>query len=223
MIEIKIEQRVFTLPLNWEEVTFKKFIDIIQVQQDTLNSELDVYVKILTSLSGEKEFDQALRSMDFEDFSQLKTYFSWITEDLDSDKYKSKEEVFLIDGEKWKLKNDLHTLNVGEMVSLEMMVRDNKLDLTPYEIAFGVLFRRVDEDGNELPFKAEDMVKIIIDYSDKIFVTDIIGKLAFFFDGEKTSSTKNSKVSFQILEKKANTLECQNKKSPNTKQRKKKI
>lgn len=223
MIEIKIEQRVFTLPLNWEEVTFKKFIDIIQVQQDTLNSELDVYVKILTSLSGEKEFDKALRSMDFEDFSQLKTYFSWITEDLDSDKYKSKEEVFLIDGEKWKLKNDLHTLNVGEMVSLEMMVRDNKLDLTPYEIAFGVLFRRVDENGNELPFKAEDMVKIIMDYSDKIFVTDIIGKLAFFFDGEKTSSTKNSKVSFQILEKKANTLGCQNKKSPSTKQRKKKI
>lgn len=202
MIEIRFENKTFTLPVDWDEVTFKQFIGIITVQQDELNSELEMFVKVLTSLSGDKELADYLNKMSMEDFNNLKEYFSWLSEEFDSNKYKSDKKFFEIDGEKWKLKDNFNKLSVGEMVSLEIMIKDNKLDLNPYEIAFGILFRRVDENGNELPFNADDMINIILKHSEKIYVTDVISQLDFFLDGGQTSTTKNSQVSFQVLEKK---------------------
>lgn len=202
MIEIKFENKTFTLPVGWDEVTFKQFIGIITVQQDELNSELETFVKILTALSGDKTLTAYLNQMSIDDFNSLREYFNWLSDEFDSKKYKSKNKFFDIDGEKWKIKEDFNKLSVGEMVSLELMIKDNKLDLNPYEIAFGILFRKVDENGKELPFNADEMINIILNHSEKIYVTDVISQLDFFLDGGKISTTKNSQVSFQVLEKK---------------------
>lgn len=222
MIEVRIDEKVFTLPGDWEEVTFKRFIGLISIQEDGMNSELEIFVKALTALSGDLSFGAYLNKMSIDDFNNLKEYFNWITEEFDSKKYKSETNLFDIDGQKWKIKDNFSKLSVGEMVSLELMLKDKKMDLTPYEIAFGVLFRRIDAQGNEVAFNADDMVNIILNYSDDIYVTDVISKLDFFLSGENASTTKNSAVSFQVLEKKTSTLGCQTKKLPSTRQKKKK-
>jgi len=222
MIEVRIENKVFELPSDWEEVTFKRFIGLTSIQEDGMNSELEIFVKALTALSGDKSFSNYLNKMSIDDFNTLKDYFNWIAEDFDSQKYKSETNIFEIHGEKWKLKDNFNKLSVGEMVSLELMLKDKKMDLSPYEIAFGILFRRVDDQGNEVAFNVDDMIKIILNYSDEIYVTDVISKLDFFLSGENASTTKSSAVSFQVLEKKTSTLGCQTKKLPNTRQKKKK-
>lgn len=201
MIEIKIENKKFTLPIDWTEVTFKQFINIISVQNDNLNSEIESFVKILTALSDDKTMTEYLNQMSIDDFNKLKGYFNWLFDDFDPKKHKSNKKFFEIDGEKWKIKEDFNKLSVGEMVSLEIMIKDSKLDLTPYEIAFGILFRKVDENGKEEKFNADDMINIILNHSNKIYVTDVINQLDFFLDGDQTSTTKNSQVSFQVLEK----------------------
>jgi hypothetical protein len=216
MIEIRKEGKVFTLPSVWEEITFKQFIHLINTTQDEYYSDVDAIVKVLTSLSGDKAFEGVLNRMYVEEFNLVREHFSWLFEEVDPDKYKGRENLFIIDGQRFALKQDYNKINVGEFSSIQMLLKDKNIDLNPYEVALAVLFRKLDDEGNLMDFNPDDIVKIVNEYSERIYITDVISSLDFFFDGEKSSSKTSADFLKVVETPRMNMSECHPKKSKST-------
>lgn len=203
MLKIKIESNEFIMPSEWAEVSLKNYIDIVSTSEDKNNSELDIFIKTLALLCEDKMFIKCANEMNIEDFKQIQEAFKWIQ--LDPPAPKSKQKHFLIGKEKWTIKEDFNKLTVGESISVEIMLKDKKLDLSPLEIAFGVLFRRVKDDGTVEAFNPDNINLIINEHSKVIKVTDVYNVITFFLNKEKRP-LEISKVSLtQVANQKTNT------------------
>ncbi len=192
MITIKIGKEEFELPEKWEEVTLGQFVDIANIKADQYG-ETEKAVKILGILSRTNKED-VWKSLELDQFNEVLNEFKW----LDETPKPIKKNEWIIGDVKFGIKTDFTKLNTGEMISLETLLKDNKTDLQPIEIAFGVLFREKNEDGSLKEFNADTMLEIIQFLKDNVLICEIIGVTAFFLNGEKSSITKTSKVSFQI-------------------------
>ena len=214
MLRLKLDTQEFTFPSAWEEVTFRQFIDIINIKQDTFNSQIDGFVKVIGTLSDTSAVE-AVRKLSITDFYTLRTYFEWLnTDPKESDSQKKKKATFKIGDETWTIKDNFQNLTVGEAVSLEILLQDKALDLNPMEIAFGILFRRLDPvTGSPITFNGDDLNKIIKEHSKKIFITDVFSIISFFLRGDKTSTTKLTQVCLSPNQKKANTQPKKKKKT----------
>lgn len=195
MIKLNIEQKEYKIASEWKDITFGQYIDILDIEKDTFNP-IDKSVEIIAALSDNKEeCKAAIYKLDSSDFVSLGDYFKWISTDFEKELKKMNKKKptndFKIDGVTYTMKDDYDKLTIGEMVSAELLVQNNK-NLHPLEIGFGVLLREVGEDGKPKEFTEEGFVKIVTSLKDKVKLVDIYSYIAFFLSGEKNSTTKSS-------------------------------
>jgi len=205
MLNLKIENKEFLFPSGWDEVTLKNYIDILNSAEDKNSSSIEVFIKTLSLLCNNPEFSKIAININVDDFKKIQDSFKWMN--VEPKTSKVPVTSFKIDDEEWTIKKDFTKLTVGESISIETMLKDKQaFDLTPTEIAFGVLFRRILPDGNIEPFNPDNINLIINEKSKFIMITDVYDIISFFLLGEKKPS--NNSVEFSTSK-----IKMKNKKS----------
>jgi hypothetical protein len=197
MIELTIEDKTFNIAESWSEITFQQYIDIINIAKENIN-ELEKAVKIIAFVSDKpEECEQHLLKIERTDFEELAKWFEWTSKTIEN--FKEEKDFVEIDGKKYKIKKDYNKLSLGEMISVETLISNNK-NLEPFEIAFGVLLRETLEDGSEKEFNEDDFLHIIKELKSRVMLMDVYNHISFFLSGVQTSTTETSKA-FSIRKK----------------------
>lgn len=202
MIEVTIEDKVFELAENWEDITFAQYLDVSNLGKDEGLTDLLKAVKIIASLSDKPaQCEEYLLKMDKQDFEELAGYFLWTNKQI-ADVSEPKDHV-LIEGKKYHIKKDYNKLTIGEMASIEGLIANNK-NLDPMEVVFGVLLRE-DVDGKEKDFNEDDFLYILTSLKEKVMLMDIYSHISFFLSGVEKYSKTTKGFSVQKKEKKIST------------------
>lgn len=202
MVQIQFDtEEQFTFCGGWEDVTLKNFISIRLLEEQKEKSNLKKTLKIIAALSNNPQIaEQKLSAMDYFDFIELCGHFDWLTKNDVLEYAKDDSGEFIeCDGKKFKFKQNFNKLSNSDMFNFELL-RENNPNLDPYELAFGVLLREVDENGNEKPFEMETFEFIINKLASKVPLINIIKYINFFLHGAQTSTTPNLK-GFSITKK----------------------
>jgi hypothetical protein len=199
MIKLEIEGSEYELAREWSEITFAQYIEVVNINKDKWN-DLEKAVKIIAHISNKPaECEQSILKLSREDFEELASYFVWTNHPIDE--FKSEKDVLEIDGKSYKIKKDYNKLSLGEMISVETLIENNK-NLDAFEVAFGVLLRELDENGNEKEFNEDVFLHVIQQLKEKVMLLDIYNHISFFLSGVQISTTKSSKgFSIQVMEK----------------------
>lgn len=190
MIELQINN-TFYLPSSWDEVSLQQYIDILNARLDKLNSNILKMIKALAILANDQRLEQEVRMLDQSDLNTLLTTFSWINETPDYNALPP-IDTLVIDGVTFRIKKDFNTLCVDEVVMIEELMQTDNFDLHHFEIAFGVLFRKLDDQGNEEALTLDLLLSTIMQFKNKVMLKDVFAVLAFFLIGDKGHSSKTS-------------------------------
>lgn len=194
MLKVNIEDREYKVCSDWSEILFGQYIDILNIYKDKY-TDIEKGLRFIAAMiiDGNKdEFLSDLFKLSPSDFQTLTTYCEWVKEDINKLIDQSSEvKSFEIDGNSYVIKDNYDKLDMGEMLSVELLIQNNK-SLDPLEIAFGVLFRKADENGKPVEFSEEEFVNIITGLRNKVKLIDVYKYISFFLRGEKNSTTKNT-------------------------------
>ena len=97
-----------------------------------------------------------------------------------------------VDGVIFRIKNDYDKLSTDEIIYIEELIQDTRIDAHHFEIAFGVLFRKIDEQGNEVDLTLDGLFEQIKSFRSKVYLKDVFGVLSFFLSGDKEQYLKTS-------------------------------
>lgn len=191
MILLTVNEQKFQIADKWTDVTFGQYVDLLAIQQDTWE-DLTKTVKIISALSDKpKELEEIINLMDFNDFTMLSEQMEWIKTDfVEVANQIELMNKFEIDGKEYKIKEQYQKLTLGEMITVETMLKDPNYN--PQEIILAVLLREV-IDGKEKAFNEDDFFYILNVLKYKINLVDVYKYLAFFLSGDKTSTGEISK------------------------------
>lgn len=195
MIIVNIEDKEFKIASKWEDVTFGQYINVLDIKNDSF-SNYHKSVEMVAAISNDREvIKPMLYALDINHFNELGEHLKFLSKPFDKEvkrvnKGKTSKK-FLINGKEYVIKNDYDKLTVGEMISGEILIQTNK-NLHPLEIAYGVLFREVGEDGKPMEFSEEGFIHVITHLKDKVKLLDIYSYISFFLSGDKNSTTKPS-------------------------------
>lgn len=207
MIKITIENKEYNLPEGWDEVMFGHFIDVQSIIEDNLNSPTLVRLKTISTLSGNKDMYKSIDTLEWEDRQTLSDAFDWVSEDPNLSKTIDKQKTLDIDGDKFTLKSNFNKFTIDEQVMIEELIKSQALDVHQLEVVFGVLFRKLNEDGTEMEPSMELLKETIIKFRDKVYLRDIYAVILFFSTGEKNGkkgSTLSSAPKMTITKVKKN-------------------
>ncbi len=139
-----------------------------------------------------------------DEFGEIATHFEWTNKSLED--VKEEKEFLYIDGKKYKIKKNNNKLTIGEIVSIETLIAQNK-NLDPLEIAFGILLREVNVDGTEKEFNEDDFLHTISELQTKVMLIDIYNCISFFLSGEKNSTEISKGFSIKKKAKRKSPVE----------------
>jgi formyltetrahydrofolate hydrolase len=201
MIELEIEGKTVELAESWDEITFQQYIDIIGFNKEENSNPMLKAVKIISAISNKpSECEQLLLKITRQDFEDLAKEFEWTNTKIDD--VKNDKEILEIDGRNYKIKKDYNKLTIGETVSVETLIANNK-NLDPLEVAFGVLLREVDENGVEKGFNEDDFLYVIEQLKTKVMLLDVYNVISFFLSTDKSSSKTSKGFSIHKKQKKS--------------------
>lgn len=183
MVIVKIMDKEYELPENWDEVNLDKFERIIEKNGliSEYKSQILFGLEIFGILIGADIED--LKSLTKTSFETLSNEISWINEapvGVDKDE-------FVIEGEVFKPLKDLNKLTMGDNISLELMIAESNeanllINILP------ILLRKVKKIKNENgewseelePFDADKYMERKKLFSKNIYITDVINFKDFF-------------------------------------------
>lgn len=158
-INISIDDKLkqFYIPENWDEVTVKQYRQLvnINVNQSLLLQRIDV---VMAMLNIDRK---TINLMSEDDFVQIEKQIEWIislkkmTNELEEkylqwtigDMPEYNEKHIVIDDETYFFK-PLVSLNVGEKISLEILLKNSNNDLTKcYNELLCLICRKKNENG----------------------------------------------------------------------------
>lgn len=190
MIELTINN-TFELPESWDEVTLEQYVNILNANLDKYKSNILKHIKCLAILAGDPKLEDEVKQIDTTDLNTLLTTFSWINTTPDYNALPSKDTL-VVDGVTFKIKKDFNTLNVDEVVTIEEVTQSEQFDLHHFEIAFAVLFRKLDDQGQEQELTVDLLLNTILQFRGKVMLKDVFAVLAFFLSGDNRQSSKTS-------------------------------
>jgi hypothetical protein len=199
MVTVTIEGKEFIFAETWSEIYFNQYIDMIKILKEKNENELEQSVKLIAYISDKPEecIDYLMR-LSQDDYTALSKEFEWTNKEIDT--VAEEKEFILIDDKKYRVKKDYHKLSLGEMVSVETLIGMNK-NLDPFEVAFGVLLREVNEDGTEKPFNPDEFISIVNKLQKKVLLMDVYNYITFFLRGAQTSTKHTPGYSIQRMAK----------------------
>lgn len=192
MIELQLNEKFVTLPESWDEVTLEQYVNILNARLDKMLSRVKVKLKTISIFANDDSIYQMLMHLESEDLNDLLANFAWI--DIDPDYAKIDEQTEMnINGKRFRIKSNYNKLEANEVIAIEELTQNEKVDLHHFEIAFGVLFRELDEYGVEKELTLESLFEQIKEFRSQVYLKDVFGVLAFFLFGDKESFSKTSK------------------------------
>ncbi len=213
MIKLTFNDTTYELPESWDDLTFLQYIDLLNVSMDTMVSPTMAKIKnIVTLVDDSKGLEDIFMEIDNDDMAEIFEAFQWLYEEPKMKK--TKKDTIKIDGVTYKLKADFNKLKNNEVIMIEELNASTKYDLHNLEIAFGVLVRELDEDGNEVPLTLDGLFNTILTLRDKAKMMDILPLVSSFTNGEVKSSSKASpSYSLTLTKGKTNTQSKKKKKT----------
>lgn len=205
--KFRFKEITYELPTRWEDCTFGQYIDITKLKAKT-DSKIMFEIGAIGILAGDKKLGSDLfEEVEYESLKPLIEKNSWITVEPDISKFKrfTEDQIIIIDEVKYKLKlNWDETLTNIELVTLEELMKSKKVvDYDIHELTFGLLFKRLNDDGTEVDISPNLIFDNINLFREKLKMDLIYSILYFFLSGKKTSSKEDSKFSsklFQVIE-----------------------
>ena len=182
MIIIELEGGEYQLPQKWEEVNlemFEKVVDLAAVFGD-YKSRYQYSIEMLAILTGAPV--EGLSKMSKKSFEELSTACEWASAEVIS----SKKREYIIDGEEFMAVDNLDSLEMGDVVSLELMISSSEVSRLLTNL-LPILIRRVkviNRNGKEVkvpgPFVAEDYEELKEKFRKNLSVADVNHLKDFF-------------------------------------------
>lgn len=178
-LEIEEKEKEYNLVVNWDEVTVGQYAEIIKTQQQKDLTQIQLSVKLVSILSGMHE--DTIYSMDMDQLSEIIQHIKFLNEPLQT----KEVEYIEVEGEKYYLKKEFEKLNVGEMISLqiieEQMRKDNVNNLYAYLPKFLCIFLRKEGEMDKFENHYMNREKMFGD----VKIVDVNDMFAFFLAGKK--------------------------------------
>ena len=191
MITFEIGGKDYELPTGWHEVNLEKFEKI--VKHSSILSEYKskvLYAIELFAILLEAPVDDIMK-LDRSSYEILAEKCQW----AQNGKIPSiKKDTFEIDGETWVAFTNLNKLNMGDSVSLELMINESNEQNILINI-LPILIRKQKTkmvDGKEVKVPSEfdadnyELTKQL--FRKELMVSDVMWIKDFFFDGANQSS-----------------------------------
>ena len=190
MIDIIINGKEFSLPESWKEVKLKTFLQLedIEKRKKEYLSELKYSIEVISILLGCDA--DLLYDLDSDGFQKITQEIEWMNKLPENNKL----SIIEIEGQTYAFPKDLNKLTMGEIISIEINIKNKEYDLLKL---LSILLRpakkvKDDETGEEIwvqePFRANNM-----EYREKLFLEhlsyyDVFSFIQAFSDGGVLSS-----------------------------------
>lgn len=178
-LEIKIdgETKIYNIPDKWEEVTVEQFSNIFKIDREIL-TDIEVTVEVLKCLTDISEDD--LYAMDPSQFSKVTNLIKFTNKDIVGTKVESIE----VEGEKYFLKKDYNSLTMGEVISLELLMKEDSTFMTVMPEMLCIFLRKKLENGELESFRKSFMERKEI--FKNVSIADVNDLFLFFSNGENS-------------------------------------
>lgn len=178
-LEIDGEANEFNLPESWSEVTVKKASQLSSMKNVEGKNELELSVSIISILTGIDE--EIIYMMSQEQFLEVVEAIKFTKEEVTSEE----KESILIEDEEYFLKKDFEKLNMGEIISIESLLKQSDGDLSKCMSKLLCIFlRKKKENGNLESFKNSFMERE--ELFDEVMITDVNNLFVFFSAGKNS-------------------------------------
>lgn len=189
MIDIKInidgEENNFSIPEGWNEVTVDQSARLYSLDRENKN-EIELMVEVLNIFSSIDE--EIIYMLTPDQFNTLVESIKFINDEIKSEL----AESIKIGDEEFFLKKDFSGLTMGEIISIETIMKQYGENL-PGAMAklLCIFLRKKKENGNLESFKNSFMEREVM-FKD-VIITDVNNIFLFFLDGNNSldNSTKD--------------------------------
>ena len=181
-LEIEDELMEFNIPEGWNEVSVKQSADLTSINREG-KSDIEIIIEIISVLS--KIETDIIYQMNTEDFNKLIEAVSFTVTPIDS----VLAESIMINEEEYFLKKDFSQLTMGELISIETIIKQHEGSLAPAMSQLLCIFLRKKKDNGKLESFKNDFMEREKMFND-VIITDVNNIFLFFLDGNNLS--KNS-------------------------------
>lgn len=179
MVELNLtiddEIKQFSIPQSWDEVTIDEFIKLFSFDRETL-TEIELNIKTIQAFTNIDE--ELLLMFDLKDFNMLCEQLSFTNVNMTP---QSKESI-IVDDVEYFVKKDFDSLSMGEMISIETIIKQtNGNFLKSIDKLLCIFLRKKKENGNLEAFRTEHMERA--ERFRTIPITQVYDVFNFFSDG----------------------------------------
>jgi len=162
------------IPTKWSDVTLKEFIELSALDIDSFDSHIDYYVKML-GIFGNDNISDILEFVKLSDITDIVNQMSFMNT---PPKEIDKKEV-TIDGEVFKLIENMNEITVGEYVSIETLIEQGNLNsVSSIPAILSVILKPVNE-----VFNSSIVNERMELFKNKLSIEDVLGMSVFFSTG----------------------------------------
>jgi hypothetical protein len=177
ILNVDGEEKTYNIPSEWNEVTVGQAADLNDLSTFD-GTEIEKIVKILTIFCPDIDTDDIF-AMTPEQFNQIVEMIGFISNPVDGDLADS----IVLDGEEYFLKKDFTKLSMGEIISIDVIMKQTGGDISKALSKMLCIFLRKKKENGELEtFKNKFMEREELFRSAKI--TDVNNLMLFFTVGE---------------------------------------
>lgn len=177
-IEIDGDVKEFVIPQSWNEVSVGQTTKLALLQRDGVNN-LELMVKILSILA--KMDEDIVYMMQQEDFVKVIEAINFTNQEIKGEL----KDCVNIEGEDYYLKKDFDKLTMGEIISIETIIKqhNNNVQLALPQLLC-IFLRKKKENGNLESFKNSFMQRQ--ELFEGLTITDVNDIFVFFLDGRSS-------------------------------------
>jgi len=162
------------IPTKWSDVTLKEFIELSALDIDSFDSHIDYYVKML-GIFGNDNISDILEFVKLSDITDIVNQMSFMNT---KPKEIDKKEV-TINGEVFRLIENMNEITVGEYVSIETLIEQGNLNsISSIPAILSVILKPVNE-----VFDSSIINKRMELFKEELSIEDVLGMSVFFSIG----------------------------------------
>jgi len=162
------------IPTKWSDVTLKEFIELSALDIDSFDSHIDYYVKML-GIFGNDNISDILEFVKLSDITDIVNQMSFMNT---KPKEIDKKEV-TINGEVFRLIENMNEITVGEYVSIETLIEQGNLNsISSIPAILSVILKPINE-----VFDSSIVNKRMELFKENLSIEDVLGMSVFFSTG----------------------------------------
>ena len=194
MIELKLEIddeiKSYEIPESWDDVTVEQFAKLWTIQGKTFQTKIEMAVHTISLILGIDE--EVIYMMDVSDFNKIADAINFVEKSMES---KELGESIILEGEEYFIKKDFEKLNMGEVISINIILEKAQGNIAAHMSEMLCVFLRKKKGDKLEGFKNEfmDRKKIF----DKVKITEVNNLFSFFLTGKNSLETNTKDYSVE--------------------------